>query len=367
MLSEQPLVNSTYGLYQNLKKGKYGEFAGNLLSGYVPASAMVRSISEVGDSKERTGSGYKAGEKILDEATALRRQARGFRNSFLKGIPVLRNYFVDESTAAVSDAERGGVGRRILRVIDPFNIRSNAERPPKPPKKFTKSNNGASEEETRLVEDAHIQKGRALKVMDLIEQARVDGRESAHLEDALREKVGSKLEKGTLTKEEAERANRLLNLSGKDAYKGQVEDKEEPEARSEKGFIDKLSTYAEAIGTDPFNAAGMIFSGETILRLDNGTIIVQRMTKEESQAIKKKRGGTKVMKLDHKVPLQLGGDNSESNLELVSEEDHASYTPVENYLGAALKQKKISGKDAQQLIRDFKEKKITFEDIKRKL
>jgi hypothetical protein len=63
----------------------------------------------------------------------MRQQQRGFKNSFLRGIPVARNYFVDESTAAVSDAERGGAMRRFIRQIDPFNFRSKKDKyvPPK--------------------------------------------------------------------------------------------------------------------------------------------------------------------------------------------------------------------------------------------
>jgi hypothetical protein len=133
LASEQPLINSTSNLMRTFSKGKFGEFTGNLLSGFVPASAMVRSISEVGDAKARTGSGYKKGEQILTFEDTMRQQQRGFKNSFLRGIPVARNYFVDESTAAVSDAERGGAMRRFIRQIDPFNFRSKKDKyvPPK--------------------------------------------------------------------------------------------------------------------------------------------------------------------------------------------------------------------------------------------
>jgi hypothetical protein len=127
IISDTPLFNSTYNLYRSAKKGKFGEFGGNLASGFVPASAMVRSISDIGDAKERTGSGYKVDDKANDFPAWARQQGRGFRNSFFKGIPGARNFWVDESTAAVPDEERGNAARRFLRTLDPFNTRTDRE------------------------------------------------------------------------------------------------------------------------------------------------------------------------------------------------------------------------------------------------
>jgi hypothetical protein len=59
----------------------------------------------------------------------------------------------------------------------------------------------------------------------------------------------------------------------------------------------------------------------------------------------------------------LGGDNSESNLRIVTNEEWKSYTPIENHLGDLLNEGKISEKEAQELIQDFKNKKITADDI----
>lgn len=137
MATELPLINSTYSVVRSLGKGKYGEFVGNVASGFVPVSAMVRSISEVTDEKERTGSSYREGEKILTTEDWFRKQGRGLKNSFLKGIPIARNYLVDESTLGVSESERGGWGRRLIRTIDPFNTRSpNDYEAPGPPRDY---------------------------------------------------------------------------------------------------------------------------------------------------------------------------------------------------------------------------------------
>jgi len=75
----------------------------------------------------------------------------------------------------------------------------------------------------------------------------------------------------------------------------------------------------------------------------------------ESEKIKAKAGGKNPqMKLDHTVPLELGGSNSADNLKLVTTSEWSSYTKVENALGTALKAGKISKKDAQAEIIKFK-------------
>jgi hypothetical protein len=120
-------------------------------------------------------------------------------------------------------------------------------------------------------------------------------------------------------------------------------------------FINAVLIYAKALGTDPETAFNRIFSGQRILRVTSGAIIVQRMSVGDSQAYKKKYGSnTKQVKLDHTVPLELGGSNSADNLKLVSTQEWESYTKVENALGRALKAGKISKKEAQAEIIKFK-------------
>lgn len=133
---------------------------------------------------------------------------------------------------------------------------------------------------------------------------------------------------------------------------------------SNKTIIQEVLTYAKAVGVDPATAFNRIFTGQKIKRVSNKTVIVERMSLEDSEKVKKDRGSTTNMRLDHTISLQLGGSNSEDNLKLVSLEEWASYTPVENYLGKALIAKKISKKEAQNLILKFKNKEISFEEIK---
>jgi hypothetical protein len=132
---------------------------------------------------------------------------------------------------------------------------------------------------------------------------------------------------------------------------------------NEKSLLENLVLYSKAIGTDPFTAFNRIFTGQRIRRLDNGAIIVERMPFVESQAVRAERGATNEVILDHTIPLQLGGSNSEKNLKLVPKADWQRYTPIENYLGELLRNGKITKKEAQDLIIRFKNGEITESDI----
>lgn len=137
---------------------------------------------------------------------------------------------------------------------------------------------------------------------------------------------------------------------------------------TDESFIDAVTIYADALKTDPETAFNRIFTGQKIVRVTNGTVMVERLPLKDSQAIKKAAGADNPsMKLDHTIPLQLGGSNDKSNLKLVSTGVHNSYTNVENMLGKALKEKKISKQEAQDLIVAFKKGQTTKEAIQKRL
>ena len=150
------------------------------------------------------------------------------------------------------------------------------------------------------------------------------------------------------------------------AYKVVTSKKEEPVDDSSKpsykpgekidkhSFIKDVSLYARSIGTDPLTAFNRIISGQRIVRLDNGTIIVERLPFKESTAIKKARGSGTEMKLDHTLPLEIGGSNAQTNLVLIPTEQWASYTQVENQIAKLLKSEKMTKKEAQREILSFK-------------
>lgn len=150
----------------------------------------------------------------------------------------------------------------------------------------------------------------------------------------------------------------------KKASEGKQPEFEDGEAQTPQGLINTVFTYAKAVGTDPKTAFNRIFTGQRIRYVTGGAIVVERLSLKDSEKIKKDRGGDTIeLKLDHNIPLQLGGSNSEDNLILVPTEVHASFTPVENYLGKALRDKKVRRKEAQELIIRFKKGEITAEDV----
>ena len=135
----------------------------------------------------------------------------------------------------------------------------------------------------------------------------------------------------------------------------------------DRSLIGTIVTYAKAIGTDPVTAFGDIFSGQTIRRLDNGTIIVDRMSLQDSQNAKRNLGGGFIqsgMTLDHTVSLELGGTNDTSNLKLVPAAQAAEDDKVENYLGNALRSGLINKDTAQSLEIQYKNRTITFDEVK---
>lgn len=138
----------------------------------------------------------------------------------------------------------------------------------------------------------------------------------------------------------------------------------ENEKMSNENFIDAVAIYAQAFGADPETAFNRMFTGQKIRRVDNGTIIVERMSLKDSTAVKKKANADNpTMKLDHTIPLELGGSNDQSNLKLVTTSEWSSYTAVENHLGKALKAGKVSKQEAQKVIVDFKNGDIKKSDI----
>jgi hypothetical protein len=147
-----------------------------------------------------------------------------------------------------------------------------------------------------------------------------------------------------------------------------AENGEQPEFGSdsytEQSLVKTVTTYAKAIGVDPVTAFNRIFTGQKIRYVANGAVIVERLPLSESQQIKAGSGESMSdFKLDHIIPLQLGGSNSESNLKMVPNEIFSTYTPVENAIGKALRDNKIEKKEAQSLIKRFKDGEITKDEV----
>jgi len=137
-------------------------------------------------------------------------------------------------------------------------------------------------------------------------------------------------------------------------------------------LIKIISAYAKAINKDPMTAFKAMFTREQLEYVKGNAVILKRIPytgKWSSENIAQKRAkemnvDRKVMNLDHIIPRELGGDNSEKNLRLVPEDVWVASTPVENYLGKLLRSSKITRKEAQKAIVDFKNGTMTFNEIK---
>jgi hypothetical protein len=125
LIFDQPLMSSTKDIYNTAKKGNYGGMIGNIAGGLIPT--LASDAGEVIDEKPRTSSGYLKDQNRKTFEGEMAFQGRSLRNSFMRRIPVVRQFTVPEATNTVTPEERGGVLRRAVRAVDPFNTRSDTE------------------------------------------------------------------------------------------------------------------------------------------------------------------------------------------------------------------------------------------------
>ncbi len=159
-----------------------------------------------------------------------------------------------------------------------------------------------------------------------------------------------------------------------------------PSKWDQQSFLDHVSNIAKGWTISPVTAFDNLVHGDwKITQLKNGQIIVDRMPVDASQEVKAKVAKDNAdFKLDHVIPLEAGGTNRTDNLQIITTKEWADNTQVENYLGKALGDKKITGAQAREyairfkagqeevltpkLLEEYKEKydsvPITFEEIK---
>lgn len=164
-----------------------------------------------------------------------------------------------------------------------------------------------------------------------------------------------------------EKEQRLL-VGARQKIKSEGYDRETEAELHPESWIRESIDFAYAFGTNPKQAFDLFMAGEKIETTMgggfDGMVTARRISESESQSIKeglirdKGEKATKTnmgkYKLEHKLPLTLGGTNRMENLEIVSNEDHDSWTDMEAYLGNAVKRQKIDYVQAQELILRFK-------------
>lgn len=140
-------------------------------------------------------------------------------------------------------------------------------------------------------------------------------------------------------------------------------------AEDEDELFGLVGKYAEAFKTDPVSAFETMFTKQQLDEVRNGTVIYKRITgSDESYEVKKEMGyGGSVaekVKLDHIIPIKLGGADKKDNWRIVDNAEWERTTPIENYLIDLLDAGKIDEKQGAELIMQFKNYEITEEEIK---
>lgn len=129
-------------------------------------------------------------------------------------------------------------------------------------------------------------------------------------------------------------------------------------------LLNHIYEAAVALKTDPVTTFKDLFAGNSSYRIagvENGQVIVVRAPQKTTDAIKASQGAASVKyKLDHTIPLEIGGNNSADNLLILDTGDKdtpgtwAGNTATEDLLGNALKAGKITGKQAREYIIRYK-------------
>lgn len=134
-------------------------------------------------------------------------------------------------------------------------------------------------------------------------------------------------------------------------------------------LLQKVTKYAEAIGINPTEAFGLIFSGQHVQKVDNfaplgpdSSIIVVRAPLAYTEGVRQSEaaasGSTSQLgglQLDHFVPLEAGGTNDEQNLDLITtQQNQVDNSAIETPIAAALKNGEISNAHVLEYITRYK-------------
>lgn len=151
------------------------------------------------------------------------------------------------------------------------------------------------------------------------------------------------------------------------------------DSRSSLGLV---SDYVKAFQADPSNAWKALTTKETLGIVEGNLVELQRFygiewddkggSQEYKENLMEQQGiplsDLGNWKLEHIVPVSAGGGTDKDNLYLATNEMHDFYTPIDIALGKAVKEEKITRKEAEKLAIDFKiNQTITAEDLLAKL
>lgn len=132
----------------------------------------------------------------------------------------------------------------------------------------------------------------------------------------------------------------------------------------QESFLDTVVRGAKAFGVDPKTAFKAMFTDESIQLVNSTRVGLKRMALEDSEAFKEKFGSKdKDYKLEHIVPIAIGGTNSKSNLQIVTTETWKEFTKADLLIINAVDNKLLSPSEGRGLIKRYKNGEITFDEL----
>lgn len=149
------------------------------------------------------------------------------------------------------------------------------------------------------------------------------------------------------------------------------------QTKAERNLVQLFGAYAKAFTIDPSNAWEALTTKEKLGKVEGNLVGFERFYGKEYN----KKGGSeeyvyklleemgipkserKNYNLEHIVPLDAGGDNSEDNLKIVDRATHNAWTEFDIALGKAIKAKKITRKEAETISNAYKSGEASREEV----
>ena len=200
------------------------------------------------------------------------------------------------------------------------------------------------------------------------------------------DKLGAKEEKATLWKEYVEKG--IITDAVADQLFILLDDKDFDKPVSERTPFETLMAVFKGLTIDPINVAKAVFTKEKLGKVEGKLVELQRdfgepylnkdgslnpkgsafLRKELAREFGIPESQLPALIREHIVPVSAGGDNSNSNLQLIPTELHKSYTALDTATGKAVKAGKLSRTEATEIMRALKvDGKITIEDAFREI
>lgn len=117
-----------------------------------------------------------------------------------------------------------------------------------------------------------------------------------------------------------------------------------------KDIFSTIGVYGKGVVKDPENTLKALFTEERLRKVVGDTAVLER--KDFLGLLDE---GDKSTQIDHKIALALGGDNSPSNLQVLSNDDNKVKGQLEVYLQKEVEAGRMTKKRAQEIDRKWKD------------